>query len=334
MSQLYTDGMIKSVTHLIYTLFMTILILNSDVAFATPVCTANSDPGLGAQRVRPSQRNRGLCQRGGHRRLPTSGRRSGTDLAAELNNRGLSGTARDNQIVNWVAEGQVPNFLNNLQPVSFPLSTDCGGGNVTICTMPDYLTIGTDNDHFRVHLGLPAIQALTRATDFLIPTPAMVDRIYQSATIRVTADPRTENQSTAQMVEHHCSNQNAVQQGVNDYNPTQDLVAGHRKDVVIDPRLERNRGRVAIYGWNNANGSTIQPLSTVHGENYADYSHGVRLISRTAYVNGRPHDLAELLSTHQCARAVLSRNGPISQNLLNRFVPPSGQGQQGTRTSQ
>jgi hypothetical protein len=74
------------------------------------------------------------------------------------------------------------------------------------------------------------------------------------------------------------------------------LLAGHKKDLVLANRLSSNRGRVAIYGWHRGNGDPIQPLSTVHGEYYADYSHGIRLVSRTAYVNGRPVDLRSLLT--------------------------------------
>ena len=59
------------------------------------------------------------------------------------------------------------------------------------------------------------------------------------------------------------------------------LVAGHKKDVVQSNRLTRKPRSIAIFGWHRlATQRPIQPLSTVHGANYADYSHGIRLVSR------------------------------------------------------
>jgi len=89
-------------------------------------------------------------------------------------------------------------------------------------------------------------------------------------------------------------------------------MAGHKKDLVVSNRLWRNPGRVAIYGWHQPNGRAIQPLSTVHGAEYADYSHGVRLVARTAYLNGRAIDLEDLLADATYA-GLLSDEGPISR---------------------
>ena len=57
------------------------------------------------------------------------------------------------------------------------------------------------------------------------------------------------------------------------------LVSGHKKDVVLTNRLITHPGQIAIYGWHRAKATPIQPLSTVHGAGYADYSHGIRLVS-------------------------------------------------------
>ena len=50
--------------------------------------------------------------------------------------------------------------------------------------------------------------------------------------------------------------------------------------------------------------------SIVHGARYADYSHGVRLVSAVAYVDGRPRAIAEVLEDRQLA-PVVSDEGPI-----------------------
>ena len=86
--------------------------------------------------------------------------------------------------------------------------------------------------------------------------------------------------------------------------PLGDLISGHKKDLVISERLLERPGRVAIYGWHRRIGDPIQPLSTVHGEAYADYSHGVRLVSETVVVGGRPRSIYEALEDPALAPAL------------------------------
>jgi hypothetical protein len=88
------------------------------------------------------------------------------------------------------------------------------------------------------------------------------------------------------------------------------LVSGHKKDVVITNQLSRNPGRIAIYGWHRLNGVPIQPLSTVHGACYADYSHGIRLVSETVLVDGRLRSIYDVLEDPLLA-GIFSDEGPI-----------------------
>jgi hypothetical protein len=48
----------------------------------------------------------------------------------------------------------------------------------------------------------------------------------------------------------------------------------------------------------------------VHGARYADYSHGVRLVSVVAYVNGQPRSIFDILGDPWLA-GILSKEGPI-----------------------
>jgi hypothetical protein len=88
------------------------------------------------------------------------------------------------------------------------------------------------------------------------------------------------------------------------------LMAGQKKDLVVSNRLWRKTGRVAIYGWHRGNGTPIQPLSTVHGARYADYSHGVRLVSAVAFVNGQARSIFDILEDPRLA-GIVSDEGPI-----------------------
>jgi hypothetical protein len=90
------------------------------------------------------------------------------------------------------------------------------------------------------------------------------------------------------------------------------LTAGHKKDLVLSPQLWRVPGRVAIYGWHRGDGAPIQPLSTVHGARYADYSHGVRLVGPTVWLDGVPRSIFELLADPLLA-PLLSDEGPLPE---------------------
>ena len=101
--------------------------------------------------------------------------------------------------------------------------------------------------------------------------------------------------------------------------PLGSLLAGQKKDLVITNRLRDKPGRVAIYGWQHPNGKPIQSLSTVHDAEYADYSHGVRLVSTTAYVNGKKRSLYDLLEDPKLASMISKEGGiPDAAQLVAR----------------
>jgi hypothetical protein len=222
-----------------------------------------------------------------------------------------SGSARDNAIVAEAVKGNVPDFLRDLQPVRFSGMVGGRRTEITICVTPDYLAVGSDADHVRVPLGMPAALRVAEAFSMMLPTTRMVDAIYAQAELHLSPRPMTpgpQMRSTDYFMRHDATvDAQFVRAGGHDGI----LVAGHKKDLVIANRLSRAPGRVAIYGWHRSKGDPIQPLSTVHGASYADYSHGIRLVSGTAYLNGRATDLASLLTDRRYA-GILNNDGPIN----------------------
>ena len=81
--------------------------------------------------------------------------------------------------------------------------------------------------------------------------------------------------------------------------------------MVISNRLTQKPGRIAIYGWHKADGKPIQPLSTVHGAGYADYSHGIRLVSEKVLVDGKLCSVYDILKDPELA-PLLSDEGPMA----------------------
>lgn len=227
----------------------------------------------------------------------------------------LSGTERDQFLAAQLLDGNMPSFLRQLTPVTFSgLRANGESVRITICVTPDYLAVGDDNDFVRVPLGLPAAGKVANELGFILPTTKMVDAIYTQAQVHLTPSPMQAGRlmsSTNYLWQH---NQTVETQRGTHLAKRDGLIAGQKKDLVLSNVLRSAPGRVAIYGWHRQNGRPIQPLSAVHENTYADYSHGIRLVSRTAIVDGKRYPLAELLQDPHLA-LMISKEGPIAHPL-------------------
>lgn len=234
---------------------------------------------------------------------------SGSAIVAEAG--ALDGAERDRFLAGKLLNGNLPAFLRNLMPVVF-LGNDAAGQKtlITLCVTPDYLAVGDDHDYVRVPMGLPAAAQVAERFGFLLPTTRIVDAIYAQADLKLAPQPMPagpQMRSTRYFNRH-----NATVEGQSRAAGLHigELIAGQKKDLVLSNVLRAHPGRVAIYGWHRTDGKPIQPLSTVHGEFYADYSHGIRLVSQTAFIDGRAVAFADLLADPAYA-SILSKEGPI-----------------------
>jgi len=229
-----------------------------------------------------------------------------------------SGLERDRLIAREIRAGNVPQHLRHARAVEL-VPARAGRPRVTLCVLPDYLAVGDDDDYLLVPLGLQAALSLADEFGFELPTRRMVDAIYRQAALHLAPRPLPagdQMRSTA-FVEWHSGIVRA--QRARTSTPLDVLAAGHKKDLVLTPRMASKPGRVAIYGWHRADGRPIQPLSLVHGARYADYSHGVRFVSATAWVDGAPRPLSELLAGGSLAPA-LSDEGPIRPSTASDAI--------------
>ncbi len=207
---------------------------------------------------------------------------------------GMTQAEREQAILAQLSAGNIPDFLRQLRPVELS-RTSGGGGTATIWVMPDYLAIGSDRDYVRVPVDRLTAATMARRFGFVLPTCKIVDAIHEQAELRLTPQPMKpgpEMRSSACYLAH---SQRIDQQLAG--HRVDRLLSGHKKDLVLTKRLARRPGRVAIYGWHRPDGRPIQPLSTVHGARYADYSHGVRLVSATALIDGAPRSVYEILES-------------------------------------
>ena len=241
---------------------------------------------------------------------------TGSEFAKSIWN--MSPRKREQAILDEILQGDVPSFLRKLVPVDLRYQPPGGKPiRATIFVLPDYLAIGSNKDFLRIPMNFETATAVVDRLGFVLPTKKMVDAIYSQSAFHFAPQPMPagpQMRSTAYYERHNeLIEEQAHSRGI----PEGALVSGDKKDVVLTNRLARISGRIAIYGWQLLTGMPIQPLSTVHGACYADYSHGIRLVSDTAVVDGQIRSVREVLQDPSLAK-VFSDEGPI------RDVPDSG----------
>lgn len=136
-----------------------------------------------------------------------------------------------------------------------------------LCVARDYYSV----DGVRTPLGYPEAKRLAQQNGYRLPTKDEVDMIYREADLKlapIQMPPGPQMTTRNYYVRHDTLIDEQI--GGRAFR----LVAGHKKDLIQQQRP----GGVTIYGWHRLSGTPIQPVSSVHGENYADYSHGVRFV--------------------------------------------------------
>jgi hypothetical protein len=230
---------------------------------------------------------------------------TGSQLMSRLS--AASREERSRVLVEEILKGNIPAALRRLRPVETSVPGPGGPLRAIVWVMPDYLAVGSDEDHVRVPLGLPEALTVARRLGFTLPTRKLVDTIHLHAEVKVEPKPMPAGAAMTS-VAYFCAHNQTIERQLR-RRPPGTLVSGAKKDVVITPRLASHPGRVAIYGWLRPDGAAIQPLSTVHGAGYADYSHGIRLVSRTVLVDGKARSVFDVLEDPIQA-ALLSDEGP------------------------
>src|SRR6516162_3946618 len=218
---------------------------------------------------------------------------------------------REEAILEEISKGNLPEFLRKLVPVQLHCELVNGQSlAATIFVTPDYLAIGSDSDFLRIPMNLHTAVTIAERFGFILPTRKMVDAIYLQSRYHLIPQPLPAGPQM-RSTEYYSTHNHMIEDQVHTVGaPLGSLVSGDKKDVVMSNRSALSLGRIAIYGWHRGPGQPIQPLSTVHGANYADYSHGIRLISEWALVNGKLESVRELLRDPATA-GILSDEGPI-----------------------
>jgi hypothetical protein len=239
--------------------------------------------------------------------LPTrpAGAPTGTEFAARFATTEIA--AREAAVIAEVRQGNVPSWWRRFVELKLE-------GGAVCYVAPDYLAVGSDDDYLYTPLTPAAAQTIADALDCVLPTTRLVDAIHRAAPVKLEPAPIPPSAAMTTLGVFAQHNAMVRQQRVATLaaQPAGTLVAGHKKDIVITPRLALSPAKVAIYGWHRSNGTAIQPLFLGHAATWVDYSHGVRLVQRTVLVNGAPTTIDAILANAKRA-ALLSDEGPIAR---------------------
>ena len=224
----------------------------------------------------------------------------------------MDGAKREQAILAEITEGNIPDFLRKLKPVQLTHKfKDQKITTATIFVMPDYLSIGSDNDFLLIPMSWCTATDIASKFGFTLPIKKMVNAISCQSFLHLRPEPMPPGpkmSSTQCYVDH---NRKIREQRLSLGCPLDVLISGTKKDVVVTNHLARALGKIAIYGWHHRlSGTPIQPLTTVHSGSYVDYSHGIRLVSDRVLIEGELRSIYDVLEDSRLAK-VLSDEGAI-----------------------
>ena len=125
---------------------------------------------------------------------------------------------------------------------------------------------------------------IANANGWVLPTPRMVNAIWQAADLKLAPHPQSHDGTAAMMNSRALTDaQNAyIQSQIGDQSFS--LLAGTHKDVCFIDKTSWGQvvGKVGIYGWHKLDGSVIQQEMWGHAPGWKDYSQGLRPMKVTS----------------------------------------------------
>jgi hypothetical protein len=245
-----------------------------------------------------------------------SGALEGSAVAAALDT--LSQAEREEWLYREILSGNVPQFLRTFVPMTVRANIDGNERVLVWHVLPDYLAVGSEDDYILMPMTPMLAQRLADTLGCILPTRRMVDAIYSRAPLKLPPKPIPPSpaMTTVPVFGQHNDSIRIQRKTAQAQYPLGVLVAGHKKDVIISNAmisdLRPNVSKpVVIYGWHRPDGVPIQPLYNGHGETYADYSHGIRLVKKMMVLDGEPVS-AESILADETLCILLSDEGVIA----------------------
>lgn len=248
---------------------------------------------------------------------------TGSAFAKSISDSSLSLIDREKIIFRQIKDGNVPDFLRKLVPIDIQWKSNQNNKTYQIryYVLSDYFAIGSNEDYFYVPMTPILAQKVVRLAKCILPTKAIVDHIYDQATIKLRPQPipPTKAMTTLPVFIAHTD---SIQQQIKNLLPNHQagsLTAGNKKDIIISNKIYGEATpRVVIYGWHKPDGKAIQPVYNKHTNTWADYSHGVRLIQNKIFINNKKTSLKKALREAELCKA-FSEEGPINKPYYPLF---------------
>ena len=250
-----------------------------------------------------------------------SGTLSGRDFMQSIDT--VEFWKREDMIVKEILAGNMPKELKTFQKVVFntPIVDSVEilrkPHKVEMLVLPDYLSVGSDDDFVRMPMGPLAAQEIADKLNCILPTTYLVDRIAEVSEGHVDIFPFRPLGSRNMMPIVFQDSDNAIKAlfKAKGYTFGQ-FISGLKKDLVLTYKIQTLDGKEryeAIYGWHHPDGRTQQPLFVRHGNFYVDYSHGVRLIYREIMIDGKKYDAKEVLESPELYHLLSDEPMPLKK---------------------
>lgn len=247
---------------------------------------------------------------------------------------------REDAIARELINGNFPDFLLHWEAVDVDDGAALKG---RVWVMPDYLSIGNDQDWVYIPMSAPTAQRVADALKCVLPTPKLCHEVYTASALKLprierdywlegnrrsqrrTAVKDCSQVSTCVYQEHSEAIQKQMERlGVKPGT----FVAGHKKDVIIAPNYPKNK--VGFQGFYSKSGIPAEPCDEKsykvrdpkclrpatpmfpHERMFADYAQGARLVRGKMRVEGESDlmNVSDVLA-HERYHKLLSPEGRI-----------------------
>lgn len=220
---------------------------------------------------------------------------------------------REETIFSAIKQGNIPSFLRDLIPIETNMTIADSSYSLTFFVVPDYLSIGSEDDHFLMPMTPILAQKVMDQLGGVLPTRKMVDLIWAASEVKLNPEPITPSDAMVTVgvfLDHNSIVETSRSMFMTEH-PLGSLVSGHKKDVILSNRIASNPDKVVIYGWHYPNGDPIQPLYSGHINWYADYSHGIRVVLNKCLLNDSVIELTQILSDPILYRLISDETGAM-----------------------
>ena len=239
---------------------------------------------------------------------------SGSEFSKSIRDDALSLADREKIIFKEIKSGNIPDFYRKLQEIRDTITVHGNKHTIRYYVLSDFLAIGSNEDYFYCPMKPQLAQKVADLLKCSLPTRKISDQIYRNATVKMVPEPipPSPQMITIPVFEKHNTLVNTQRKLSIDLYPLGSLVAGNKKDVIISNKIYNDQGilRVVIYGWHKPDGRAIQPLYNGHNTLHVDYSHGIRMVQKKIWVDGKKTSIHKVLRS-ETLHPLLSDEGVI-----------------------